>query len=51
VEVLALLCVLIAPPVGAAGREGTVTGTLTLNGVPVAIDHVYARAACARWRW
>jgi hypothetical protein len=44
VEVLALLCVLLSPPVGAAGREGTVAGTLTLNGVPVAIAHVYATA-------
>jgi len=25
-----------------AGREGTVTGTLTVEGVPVAITHVYA---------
>jgi hypothetical protein len=31
-------------PLQAAGQEGTVTGTLTLNGVPVAMAHVYASA-------
>ena len=43
-ELLALLALLAALPPRAAGQEGTVTGTLTLDGVPVAITHVYATA-------
>jgi len=42
-EVAALLGVL-ALAAQAAGQEGTVTGTLTLDGVPVALTHVYATA-------
>ncbi len=39
---LTALVLALAPQ--AAGREGTVTGALTLNGAPVAISHVYASA-------
>jgi len=42
-EVAALLGVL-ALAAQAAGQEGTVTGTLRLDGVPVALTHVYATA-------
>ena len=39
---LAALVLALAPQ--AAGREGTVTGALSLNGAPVAISHVWASA-------
>jgi hypothetical protein len=41
---IALIALLALPAPQAVGLEGAVTGTLTLNGVPVAIDHVYATA-------
>jgi len=43
-DVRALIALALALPPQAAGREGTVAGTLSLNGVPVAISHVYASA-------
>jgi hypothetical protein len=43
-DVRPLVALALALPPQAAGREGTVTGTLSLNGVPVAISHVYAAA-------
>ena len=39
---LITLIALLALAPQAAGREGTVTGTLTIDGVPVKIAHVYA---------
>ncbi|MFI5167081.1 MAG: hypothetical protein ACHQQS_10700 [Thermoanaerobaculales bacterium] len=39
-----LIALALALPPQAAGREGTVTGALSLNGAPVAISHVYASA-------
>jgi hypothetical protein len=41
-EVGLLIAVALALAPEAAGREGTVTGTLALNGVPITISHVYA---------
>ena len=41
---IALLALLALPGPQAAGREGTVTGTLTLDGQAFAITHVYASA-------
>ena len=43
-DVRPLIALALALPPQAAGREGTVNGTLALNGVPVAISHVYASA-------
>jgi hypothetical protein len=43
VALIALVALLALAP-QAAGQEGTVTGTLTISGVPVAIAHVYATA-------
>ena len=42
VGLLGALVLALAPQ--AAGREGTVTGALSLNGAPVTISHVYASA-------
>ncbi len=42
VGLLAATVLALAPQ--AAGREGTVTGALSLNGAPVTISHVYASA-------
>jgi hypothetical protein len=39
-----LIALALALPPQAAGREGTVTGALSLNGVPVTISHVWATA-------
>ena len=42
IQLLTALVLAAAPQ--AAGREGTVTGALALNGAPVTISHVYASA-------
>ena len=39
-----LVALALALPPQAAGREGTVTGELSLNGTPATISHVYASA-------
>ncbi len=43
-DVRPLIALALALPPQAAGREGTVNGTLSLNGVPFTISHVYASA-------
>jgi hypothetical protein len=42
VDLRPLIALALALPPQAAGREGTATGTLSLNGVAVVMSHVYA---------
>jgi len=43
-DVRPLIAFVLALASQASGREGTATGTLSLNGVPAALSHVYASA-------